>query len=71
MERLPPQVRKAHTGLELERGELEDRQKRIAHKEARVAGAAPGCSLSAWLITCSPFCSALLSAGRLGNVVST
>ena len=33
------QIRKAHTNLELERSELEDQQKRIAHKETRIKGA--------------------------------
>lgn len=31
------QVRKARTNLELAQGELEDQQKRLAHREARTA----------------------------------
>ena len=32
-----PQLRKARTALELGRGELEDQQRRVAHREARAA----------------------------------
>lgn len=47
MLRCAVQVRKAHTNLELERSELEDQQKRVSHKEARITGAASGAAFAA------------------------